>query len=120
MFGFPLTIYLLSSWRGRAYPVAEPFTHVNGHLLAVITGGSPVVAFAVDAVTSVTFFVAIILMGKGFSQIHKGGGELVTDGLYAYVRHPHLRQRAVPLDYLPVDPVARAPFVAHGADSLYH
>lgn len=88
MYGFPLTIYLLSSWLGRAYPVAEPFTHVNGHLLAVITGGSPAVAFIVDAVTSVMFFIAIILMGKGFRQIHKAHGELVTDGMYAYVRHP--------------------------------
>ena len=88
MYGFPLTIYLLSNWLGRAYPVAEPFTHVNGHLLAVIAGGSPVVAFIVDAVTSVMFFAAIILMGKAFSQIHSAKGELVIDGLYAYVRHP--------------------------------
>ena len=88
MYGFPLTIYLLSNWLGRAYPVTEPFTHVNGHLLAVITGGSPEVALVVDAVTSVMFFAAIILMGKAFGQIHRAQSELVTDGLYAYVRHP--------------------------------
>ncbi len=88
MYGFPLTIYLLSNWLGRAYPVTEPFTHVNGHLLAVIAGGSPTVAFVVDAVTSLMFFAAIILMGKAFSQIHAAKGELVTNGLYTYVRHP--------------------------------
>ena len=120
MYGFPLTIYLLSNWLGRAYPVTEPFTHVNGHLLAVITGGSAEVAFVVDAVTSVMFFAAIILMGKAFGQIHRARGELVTDGLYAYVRHPHLRQRAVPVDRFALDPVARAPVVADGADSFRH
>ena len=88
MYGFPLTIYLLSNWLGRAYPVAEPFTHVNGHLLAVIAGGSPNVAMAVDAVTSLMFFAALFLMGKAFSQIYQGNSELVTDGLYRFVRHP--------------------------------
>jgi protein-S-isoprenylcysteine O-methyltransferase Ste14 len=88
MYGFPLTIYLLSNWLGRAYPVAEPFTHVNGHLFSVFLGGSPLLVFVVDAVTSVMFFVALILMGQAFSRIHAAKGELVTDGLYAYVRHP--------------------------------
>lgn len=88
MYGFPLTIYLLSNWFGRAYPVAEPFTHVNGHLLAVVAGGSPLVALVVDTVTSLMFFAALFLMGHAFSQIHAAKGELVTDGLYAYVRHP--------------------------------
>ncbi len=88
MYGFPLTIYILSNWLGRAYPVAEPFTHVNGHLLAVIAGGSEQVALAVDLVTSLMFFSALIFMGRAFKQIHDAQGELVTDGLYAYVRHP--------------------------------
>ena len=88
MYGFPLTIYLLSSWLGSAYPVAEPFTHVNGHLLAVITGGSQWVALVVDVVTGLGFLAALLLMGHAFEQIHKAKGELVTDGLYAYVRHP--------------------------------
>ena len=88
MYGFPLTIYLLSNWLGCAYPVLNPFTHVNGHLLAVIAGGSPVVALAVDAVTSLMLFAAIFLMGRAFKQIHDAKNELVTDGLYSYVRHP--------------------------------
>ena len=88
MYGFPLTIYLLTNWLGRAYPVLEPFTHVNGHLLAVLFGGSQIVAFIVDGVTSLGFLAAIVLMGKAFKQIHDANGELVTDGLYRYVRHP--------------------------------
>ncbi len=88
MFGFPLTIFLLSSWLGRAYPVAEPFSHLNGHLFAVILGGSPMLVFLVDSITSLLFLIALVLMGKAFGEIHRAHGELVTDGLYGYVRHP--------------------------------
>lgn len=88
MYGFPLTIYLLSNWLGRAYPVAEPFTHVNGHLFSVFLGGSPVLVSLIDSVTSLLFILALVFMGRAFAQIHRARGELVTDGLYAHVRHP--------------------------------
>ena len=32
VYGFPLTIYALTAWLGRAYPVLNPFSHMNGHL----------------------------------------------------------------------------------------
>ncbi len=88
MYGFPLTIYLLSNWLGRAYPTTEPFTHINGHLFAVVLGSPEWLVFLVDAGTSLMFVAALVLMGSAFKQIHDAQGKLVTDGLYAYVRHP--------------------------------
>ncbi|MDD3706541.1 MAG: isoprenylcysteine carboxylmethyltransferase family protein, partial [Clostridiaceae bacterium] len=43
MFGFPLTIYFLTSILGNKYPVLDPFTHLNGHLWVALSGGSTVV-----------------------------------------------------------------------------
>lgn len=43
MYGIPLTIYALTALFGRAYPVLNPFTHQNGHLLVALAGGSRVV-----------------------------------------------------------------------------
>jgi len=40
MYGFPLTIYLLTSTLGSRYPVIDPFTHINGHLWVALSGGS--------------------------------------------------------------------------------
>ena len=36
MYGFPLSIYVLISVLGSRYPVTNPFTHVNGNLIALL------------------------------------------------------------------------------------
>ncbi|MBS4021185.1 MAG: isoprenylcysteine carboxylmethyltransferase family protein [Dethiobacter sp.] len=87
MFGFPLTIYLLSSWLGSRYPVVDPFSHNNGHLLGVFFG-NPLLSFLVHPGSDIMLLFALIIIAVGWKKIHKGGGELVTDGIYAYVRHP--------------------------------
>ncbi len=38
MYGFPLTIYLLSGWLGSRYPALDPFTHDAGHLWETLLG----------------------------------------------------------------------------------
>lgn len=89
MYGFPLTIYALSALLGRAYPVSNPFSHVNGHLLVTLAGGSEVVWVLVMGGSTVLFWAAIFIMERGWRKIHAAGeNALVTDGLYAYVRHP--------------------------------
>jgi hypothetical protein len=38
MYGFPLTIYLLSGWISRTYPGIDPFSHDAGHLWSTLLG----------------------------------------------------------------------------------
>ena len=38
MYGFPLTIYLLSGWISRTYPGIDPFSHEAGHLWSTLLG----------------------------------------------------------------------------------
>jgi methanethiol S-methyltransferase len=88
MYGFPLTIYALSALLGRAYPALDPFSHKNGHLLVVLTGGSDAIWNIVMAVTTIMFWISIVIMARGWRRIHQAKGDLVTDGIYAYVRNP--------------------------------
>lgn len=88
MYGFPLTIYLLSGWLGDNYPVLEPLSHKNGHLWVALSGGSLVVWGLVMIVSSLLLIAGYLLLGRGWRQIHWADGELVTGGLYAWVRHP--------------------------------
>ncbi|MGI9951751.1 isoprenylcysteine carboxylmethyltransferase family protein [Moorellaceae bacterium AZ2] len=88
MYGFPLTIYLLSSWLGEKYPVVDPFSHSNGHLLKVFLGNSPIISFIVHPGTDILLVIALIMIYIGWKKIHKARGQLVTDGIYKYIRHP--------------------------------
>ncbi|NOX27298.1 MAG: isoprenylcysteine carboxylmethyltransferase family protein [Gammaproteobacteria bacterium] len=88
MYGFPLTIYLLTGWLGDAYPVLQPFNHKLGHLWVVVFGGSTLAWAIVMGLSLVLMITGYLLLSKGWTQIHAARGGLVTDGIYAYVRHP--------------------------------
>ena len=88
MYGFPLTIYLLSGWLGEAYPVLQPFSHKFGHLWVVVFGGSNTAWALVMGLSLVLMIMGYTLLSKGWKQIHAAHGEMVCDGIYAYVRHP--------------------------------
>ena len=91
MYGFPLTIYFLSSWMGKSYPVLNPFSHSHGHLWLVLLGlgDSQIAMTTLHIVTNVMIFYGLYVMQNGWILIHAAKGKhLVTDGVYAHVRHP--------------------------------
>lgn len=88
MYGFPLTIYLLTGWLGDTYPALEPFSHKLGHLWVVVLGGSTLAWAVVMALSLTLMLMGYTLLSKGWTQIHAARGGLVTDGIYSYARHP--------------------------------
>jgi len=88
MYGFPLTIYLLTGWLGDSYPVLQPFSHKLGHLWVVVFGGSDLAWMLVMAMSLVLMLAGYVLLSKGWQQVHAAHGGMVTEGVYGFARHP--------------------------------
>jgi len=88
MYGFPLTIYILTAVLGSRYPALNPFSHASGHLWITLLGGGPWMSAVIHVISNGLMLGGLLLMGTGWRRIHAAKGELVTDGVYAWVRHP--------------------------------
>ena len=88
MYGFPLTIYLLTAVLGSRYPALNPFSHASGHLWITLFGGGAWMSVIIHVISNGLMVGGLLLMGVGWRRIHAARGELVTDGLYAWMRHP--------------------------------
>jgi protein-S-isoprenylcysteine O-methyltransferase Ste14 len=73
MYGFPLTIYFITSFFG-----AELFPYQFVEYMMIF--GAPV-GYTIT-------IIGAILVILGWRAIHKSKGVLVTNGAYSYVRHP--------------------------------
>ncbi len=91
MYGFPLTLYLLSGWIGNRFPALDPLSHDAGHIWPALFGWS------MDPHFSPFHLLSYVLIGGGFLLIASGWRvlheairteTLATTGPYAYVRHP--------------------------------
>lgn len=80
MYGFPLTIFLLSWLVGYQ----NPLTHESGHLLYPELGMLSPLHF----LSILMILGGIIFISQGWSRIYHAKGALVTDGIYSYLRHP--------------------------------
>lgn len=88
MYGFPLTIYILTGILGNKYPALNPFSHASGHLWLTFLGGGVLMLTIIHFISDGLVIIGFIIMWKGWKLIHAAKGELVTEGSYAYVRHP--------------------------------
>ncbi len=88
MYGFPLTIYILTGILGSKYPALNPFSHASGHLWLVLFGGGPAMMTAIHIISNGLVIIGFVIMGKGWALIHGAKGGLITTGPYVRVRHP--------------------------------
>jgi protein-S-isoprenylcysteine O-methyltransferase Ste14 len=91
MYGFPLTIYLLSAWLQSRYPGVDWFSHDAGHLLEMLFGWKANPHFGPFHLLSVALIVVGFLMISAAWRVlyqAQQRGELAVTGPYAYVRHP--------------------------------
>lgn len=91
MYGFPLTLYLLSGWLGSRFPQFDIFSHNAGHLWHTLLGlkGDP--HFDIFHILSnVLIFGGFILLASAWEKLYRAQREnkLATSGPYAYLRHP--------------------------------
>ena len=91
MYGFPLTIYLLSGWLQSRFPNVDWFSHDAGHLLEMMFG------WKTNPHAGPFHILSFIFIGGGFILISvawkalydaQQSRTLATIGPYSYVRHP--------------------------------
>ena len=91
MYGFPLTIYLLSGWLAEKYPNIDFSTHENGHLWNTILGFEGNAHFDPMHIASFVFIgLGFWILSVAWSVLYKAqkAGKLAVTGLYARMRHP--------------------------------
>jgi len=91
MYGFPLTIYLLSGWLTTNFPGVDWLAHDSGHLLEMIFGwrGSP--HFGPFHLLSTAFIIAgFWLLSSAWRVLYAAqrAGTPAHTGVYARLRHP--------------------------------
>jgi protein-S-isoprenylcysteine O-methyltransferase Ste14 len=91
MYGFPLTIYLLSGWLQRRVPGLDLLTHDAGHLWETLLGwrGDPHFN-PLHVLSSVLIGGGFILLASAWRVLFAAqqARQLATTGPYAYIRHP--------------------------------
>jgi protein-S-isoprenylcysteine O-methyltransferase Ste14 len=91
MYGFPLTLYLLSGWLGRRHPGLDPFSHDAGHLWTTLLGWKGNPHFSPVHIGSGLFiFAGFILLASAWNVLYRAqrSGHFATAGPCARVRHP--------------------------------
>ena len=86
MYGFPLTIYLLTGFLG----LDIPWIHFKGHLWSTLLGLGETGAMIEMFIGLGMVVIGVTLIVRGWHLVYHAQkkGDLVTEGVYRYVRHP--------------------------------
>jgi len=91
MYGFPLTIYLLSGWLGSRFPEVNWLSHDAGHILQTILGWEGDAHFGplhiISNLLLIGGFFLLAISWKVLFNAQKNRALAVT-GPYARIRHP--------------------------------
>ena len=85
MYGFPLTMYIISWLFGSTFPGCLWYP------LAVLTGEDLFTSIFLGfilPVSNIIILLGILLIIFGWRRIYRAKGQLVTTGIYGHVRHP--------------------------------
>lgn len=91
MYGFPLTIYVLSGWLGPKLPGVDLFAHDAGHLLETAFGWRSNPHFGPFHVLSFLFIGGgFWLLAQAWPILYESQrtGQLAQTGPYRWIRHP--------------------------------
>jgi protein-S-isoprenylcysteine O-methyltransferase Ste14 len=91
MYGFPLTIYLLSGWLASRYPGVDLLGHNNGHLWETLLGtkGDPHIS-PLHILSYVVIFGGFGLLSAAWKVLYAAQRThtVAVSGPYAGIRHP--------------------------------
>lgn len=91
MYGFPLTIYLLSGWLASRYPEVNVLSHDTGHLWHTLLGmKGHAHSDPVHILSELLIFGGLILLVASWQVLYRAqrSQTLATTGPYARMRHP--------------------------------
>lgn len=91
MYGFPLSIYLMSGWLQTRYPNLDLLSHDAGHLWSTLLGEKGDPHFGPLHIASYVFLAfGFYLLASAWRVLYDAQrrGTLATSGPYARIRHP--------------------------------
>jgi protein-S-isoprenylcysteine O-methyltransferase Ste14 len=91
MYGFPLSIYLMSGWLQTKYPNLDLLSHNTGHLWSTLLGEKGDPHFSALHIASYVFLgFGFYLLSSAWNVLYHAQrrNELAKTGPYARIRHP--------------------------------
>jgi len=91
MYGFPLTIYLMSGWLQTRFPALDLLSHDTGHLWSTLLGEAGNPHFGVLHIASYVFLgLGFYLLSSAWNVLYQAQRQekLAVTGPYARIRHP--------------------------------